>query len=110
MQLENIGMHVGGGPYDEITKEPIQKSVLPHFDALKLCYAHVSPKVAGDFGIDLLLQASGGRAKTHHPRTQLKGAGFVECMTRVFQQIEFLPLKTNTTTVSYSLRFTPSSD
>jgi hypothetical protein len=100
-------MHVGGGPYDEATKEPIKKSVAPHFDEMKPCYAMVRPKVAGDFGIDLLLDAKGGKAKTSHPRTQLKGDGFVECMTQVFQQIDFLPLKTNTTTVSYSLRFTP---
>ncbi len=100
-------MHVGGGPYDEATKEPIKKSVAPHFDAMKRCYALVSPKVAGDFGIDLLLEATGGKTKTSHPRTRLKGDGFVECMNQAFLQIEFLPLKTGTTTVSYSLRFTP---
>ncbi len=100
-------MHVGGGPYDEATKEPIKKSVAPHFDELKRCYALVSPKVAGEFGIDLLLEANGGRAKTSHPRTRLKGEGFVECMNEAFQSFDFLPLKTGRTTVSYSLRFTP---
>jgi hypothetical protein len=100
-------MHVGGGPYDEPTKEPIKRSVQPHFDELKRCYAHASPRAAGDFGVDLLLQASGGRAKVSHPRTTLRGEGFVDCMTQVFEAIDFLPLKTNTTTVSYSLRFTP---
>jgi hypothetical protein len=74
---------------------------------MKRCYALVSPKIVGDFGIDLLLEGAGGRAKTSHPRTRLQGDGFVECMTEAFQQIDFLPLKTSTTTVSYSLRFTP---
>jgi hypothetical protein len=107
VKVENIGMHVGGGPYDEPTKEPIKRSVAPHFDDFKRCYALVSPKSAGDFGIDLLLQSEGGRAKTSHPRSQLRGEGFVTCMTQAFEQIDFLPLKTGTTTVSYSLRFTP---
>jgi hypothetical protein len=31
-------MHVGGGPYDEITKEPIKKSVEPHFAELAECW------------------------------------------------------------------------
>ena len=105
--VTNIGMHVGGGPYDEATKEPITLSVVPHFDALKQCYAKVKPQVAGDIGVDLFLQAKGGRAKVSHPRTGLKGEGFEACVIGVFEQIEFQKLKTNTTTVSYSLRFVP---
>jgi hypothetical protein len=69
----------------------------------------VSPQVAGDFGIDLLLLANGGHPMVSHPRTRLTGAGFDDCMIHAFEAIEFLPLRTGTTTVSYSVRFTPRS-
>jgi hypothetical protein len=107
VRVENIGIHVGGGPFDEATKIPIKRSVEPHFNELARCYALVSPQVAGDFGIDLLLLANGGKPMVSHPRTRLTGAGFTECMIQAFEQIEFLPLRAGTTTVSYSLRFTP---
>ncbi|MFT3772783.1 MAG: AgmX/PglI C-terminal domain-containing protein [Minicystis sp.] len=111
VKVANIGMHIGGGPNDDVTKEPIRRSVQPHFDAFKKCFALVEdPKKAGDFGVDLRIDKAGGKAQVTHPRTALKGKEFKECVVKVFEEIDFLKPKGGTTTVSYSLRFTPVKD
>ena len=108
VNVANIGMHIGGGPNDAATKEPIAKSVEPHFDELRLCFAHVTnPKSSGDFGIDLKVPANGGKAQVTAPRTVLKGDGFTPCVVAVFEGIEFLKPRFGVTVVSYSVRFTP---
>ena len=108
--VKNIGMHIGGGPNDRATKQPIKESVEPYFDDLKRCWKHVSdPKKGGDFGVDLLIPREGGLAETSHPRSALKGEGFEACVIAVFQRVDFKKPKTGKTMVSYSIRFTPSS-
>lgn len=110
VKVVNIGMHVGGGKNDAPEKEPIKKSVEPHFDAFKRCFAKVSDQgKGGDFGVDLRIEKEGGKAKVSHPRTSLKGEGFEACVLAVFEQIDFRKPKGGTTVVSYSLRFTPRS-
>jgi hypothetical protein len=104
--VKNIGMHIGGGPNDSATKEPIAKSVEPHFDELRRCFANVDdPKRGGDFGVDLLIEPEGGKAKVTHPRTAIKGKGFEDCVVKVFEAVDFLRPRTGKTMVSYSLRF-----
>lgn len=107
--VKNIGMHIGGGPNDDVTKAPIKRSVEPHFDAFRRCFAKVDdPAKGGDFGVDVLIEANGGKAKITHPRTSLKGEGFSTCVVGVFEAIEFLkPKGSKKTMVSYSIRFTP---
>ncbi len=109
VKVKNIGMHIGGGPNDDVTKEPIKRSVEPHFDAFRRCFAKVDDLTkGGDFGVDVLIEGAGGKAKITHPRTALKGEGFDACMVTVFEGIEFLkPKGGKKTMVSYSLRFTP---
>ncbi len=109
VKVKNIGMHIGGGPNDDVTKEPIKRSVEPHFDALRRCFAKVDDQAkGGDFGADVLIEGAGGKAKITHPRTALKGAGFEACVVSVFEAIEFLkPKGGQKTMVSYSIRFTP---
>lgn len=109
VKVKNIGMHIGGGPNDDATKAPIHRSVEPHFDELRRCFAKVEDqKKGGDFGVDLLIDGKGGKAKVTHPRTALKGEGFVPCVVSVFEAIEFLhPKGSKKTMVSYSIRFTP---
>ncbi|MBI5533911.1 MAG: hypothetical protein HY898_14410 [Deltaproteobacteria bacterium] len=102
-------MHIGGGPNDAATKEPIKLSVEPHFDAFRKCYPLVEGKGAGDFGIDLKIGKDGGKAKLSEPRTAMKGAAFKDCVVKVFEGIEFRKPKGGATVVSYSLRFTPAS-
>ena len=107
VDVKNIGMHIGGGPNDAATKEPIAKSVEPHFDELRRCFATTAdPKRGGDFGVDLLIEPEGGKAKVSHPRTAIKGEGFEACVLKVFETVEFLKPRTGKTMVSYSLRFT----
>jgi hypothetical protein len=111
VKVANIGMHIGGGPNDDVTKDPIRRSVAPHFDDLRRCFALVDdPKKGGDFGIDLRVDKDGGKAKLSHPRTTLGGKPFRECVVHVFEGIDFLKPKGGTTNVSYSLRFTPAKD
>jgi hypothetical protein len=108
VKVENIGMHIGGGPNDAISKAPIGDSVVPHMDELRACWAQVGdPARGGDFGIDLLIPAAGGRADVSHPRTSLRPDAFRDCVVAVFTAIDFQKPRTGRTTVSYSLRFTP---
>lgn len=108
VKVANIGMHIGGGPNDAPTKLPIKQSVEPHFDALKRCFSLVEDqKKGGDFGIDLLIDKAGGKAKVSHPRTTMKGAGFKECMVAAFEAVDFKKPRGGNTMVSYSVRFTP---
>jgi pyruvate/2-oxoglutarate dehydrogenase complex dihydrolipoamide acyltransferase (E2) component len=106
--VANIGMHIGGGPNDDVTKDPIRKSVAPHFDELKRCFARAEdPAKGGDFGVDLRIERAGGTAQVSHPRTTIKGKDFRACVVHVFETIDFQKPRGGKTTVSYSLRFTP---
>jgi hypothetical protein len=106
--VENIGMHIGGGPNDAVTKAPIGGSVAPHFDDLRACWAQIDdPARGGDFGVDLLIPAEGGRATVSHPRSILGPQAFRDCVVGVFTGIDFAKPRTGRTTVSYALRFTP---
>jgi hypothetical protein len=108
VKIKNIGMHIGGGPNDQVSKQPIADSVKPHFDAMRVCWKLVeNPSRPGDFGVDLLIARQGGKARVSNPRTSIKGEGFQACVVGVFEKIEFLKPNTGTTMVSYSVRFTP---
>jgi len=101
-------MHIGGGPNDAINKAPIADSVAPHFDEVRACWSRVDDASrGGDFGVDLLIQPEGGRAKVSNPRTGIHPEAFRDCVVAVFQQIDFQKPKKGLTMVSYSLRFTP---
>ena len=100
-------MHVGGGPYDEITKEPMKRSVEPHFSELARCWKLAGRQEPTDVGVDLVIEAAGGRAKVSNPRTFAKGEGFVPCVVSFFESVDFLKPRNGKTVVSYSVRFTP---
>lgn len=107
VKLATIGMHVGGGPYDEVTKEPMKRSVEPHFGELARCWKLAGRQEPTDVGVDLVIEAAGGRAKVSNPRTFAKGEGFVPCVVSFFESVDFLKPKNGKTVVSYSVRFTP---
>ncbi len=109
VKIANIGMHIGGGPNDAPTKEPIHRSVIPHYDEFRRCYAlALDPTKGGTFGIDLLIDKAGGKPKSvTKPRSPIKGPGFSECMVHAYEQIDFQKPKGGNTKVSYSIRFTP---
>lgn len=112
VKVENIGMHVAGGPFDEPTKVPFRKAVEPHYPAMARCWAkHVPhPPKSMDIGVDLLIEPAGGRPKVSNPRSNLAGAEtkeLVPCLVEVFEGVEFPKLvDRGRTGVSYSLRFT----
>ncbi len=107
VKVVTIGMHVGGGPYDEVTKEPMKRSVEPHFADLARCWKHVPKPRQADVGVDLVIEAAGGHAKVSNPRATVEGEGFVPCVVAFFEGIDFLKPKNGRTTVSYSVRFLP---
>jgi hypothetical protein len=101
-------MHIGGGPNDAVHKAPIADSVAPHFDEIRTCWAKgEAPTRGGDFGVDLLIPAEGGRATVSHPRTSIHPDAFRDCVVAVFEAIDFQRPKKGLTMVSYALRFTP---
>ena len=104
IRVFNIGMHIGGGPNDDITKEPIYKSVAPHFAEVGQCFP-AGAAAPIDFGVDLTIEAKGGKAQVERPRTSLRDDTFISCVVGVFQGIDFLPPRLGKTVVSYSLRF-----
>jgi hypothetical protein len=106
--VKNIGMHIGGGPNDAPTKAPIKRSVEPHFDEFRACFAKVSdPKKGGDVSVDLHIDKDGGKAALTKYKSALSGEGFEECVKAVFVGIDFEKPKTGTTNVSYGLGFRP---
>jgi hypothetical protein len=106
--VKNIGMHIGGGPNDDATKAPIKRSVQPHFDAFRACFAKVvDPSKGGDVSVDLRIDKAGGKAELRKFKSALEGEGFEACVREVFAAIDFEKPKTGTTVVSYSLKFTP---
>jgi hypothetical protein len=112
VKLATIGMHVGGGPYDEPTKEPMKHSVEPRFPDLARCWKHVTRPALTDVGVDLVIEAAGGRARVSNPRTSVGARGdgregFVPCVVAFFESVDFQRPKNGKTVVSYSVRFTP---
>jgi hypothetical protein len=107
VKVVTIGMHVGGGPYDEPTKEPMKRSVEPRFADLALCWRHVAKAQPTDVGVDLVIEAAGGHAKVGNPRTSEAGEGFVPCVVAFFESVDFQKPNNGKTVVSYSVRFSP---
>jgi hypothetical protein len=108
VRVENIGLHIGGGPNDPKTKAPFLRQIATEFDAFRLCYAKAEGEGArGTFGIDLLVPKEGGHAETSNARTAMKGAAFRDCVVDAFRAVVFEPPKHGRTKLSYALRFEP---
>jgi len=107
VKVASIGMHVAGGPYDEATKVPFLRAVEPHYPELARCWKHVDKPKQGDVGVDLQIEAAGGKPKVSNPRSTVKGEGFIPCVVAFFEQIEFEKTGSGRRVVSYSVRFTP---
>jgi hypothetical protein len=107
VKVENIGLHVGGGPNDARTKAPFLAAVKQRFDDFRGCYAaHAAAGAAGTFGIDLLVAASGGHPRTSNVRTALPDA-LARCIAGAFESVDFEAPRRGATKLSYALRFTP---
>ena len=104
--IENVGMHIGGGPNDDAAKQPFRQAVETQFDAFRACYVKAEePEKGGTFGVDLFIRRDGGAPEVRQPRTGMKGAEFRQCVIRAFEQVSFAKPPRGPTVVSYSLRF-----
>jgi hypothetical protein len=107
LKVENIGLHVGGGPNDADTKAPFQHAVAERFPAFLDCYRkNEDPEKGGRFGIDLHIPRTGGHPRVEQPRTAMRGPDFRACVSAAFESVEFDKPKLGPTTISYSLHFT----
>lgn len=105
VSVHNIGLHIGGGPNDDASKEPFRKAIEPHFDDFLKCYRQVQePEKGGTFGVDLYIGRHGGKPEVRQPRTIIKGKAFRDCMIDAFGNIDFQRPK-KPTVISYSVRF-----
>ena len=107
LKVENIGLHVGGGPNDADTKAPFLRAVAERFPEFMDCYrTNEDPAKGGRFGIDLHIPRSGGHPRVEQPRTAMHGPEFRACLSSVFESVAFQKPTHGPTTISYSLRFT----
>lgn len=105
--IENVGLHIGGGPNDDATKAPFKAAIEKRFDDFRRCYVHAEdPRKGGTFGVDLRIGREGGRAQVQQPRTGMKGTELRACLVRAFESVEFARPARGPTMISYSLRFT----
>lgn len=107
VKVENVGLHIGGGPNDDAAKAPFLRAIEKQFDAFRSCYTKVDdPVKGGTFGVDLHIGRDGGHAQVKQPRTGMKGQGFRDCVVKVFEQVEFEKPKKGPTVISYSIKYT----
>jgi len=107
LKVENIGLHIGGGPNDAETKAPFLSAVAARFPSFMDCYRkNEDPAQGGRFGVDLHVARGGGHPRIEQPRTSLRGPEFRACLAGVFESVDFQKPKRGPTTLSYSLRFT----
>jgi biopolymer transport protein ExbD len=105
--VKNVGLHIGGGPNDDATKEPFRKAIAARFDDFRRCYPKVAkPGQGGTFGVDLKIGARGGKPEVRQPRTGMGGQAFRDCVLGVFSEVEFQRPPHGATVISYSIRFT----
>ncbi len=105
VDIQTIGMHIGGGPNDDVTKAPFLGSIEAHRAAFVRCFAALPGAPTGDFGVDARVPAKGGRAKIDRPRSTVPDTNFKACAQAAFAEIEFDPPKSGLATmVSVSVR------
>jgi len=61
LKVHLAGMHIGGGPNDEVSKRPFIQAIEAAYDSLRACYKKAEdPTQSGTFGVDLKIAARGG--------------------------------------------------
>lgn len=106
-KLVELGMHIGGGPNDEATKNRVRRSTTPLFEAFRDCWARRSDAARpGHVGFDLRIPAHGGAITVDHPRDSVGDPEVVLCIASVLRGARFEGLGRETV-VSWSLRLEP---
>lgn len=105
--LRTIGLHVGGGPNDDATRNKFIAPIERSFEAMLSCHTLAKNRDRNaSVGVDLLLSPQGGKAKLQDLRTALGGDEFQDCIRKAFGEISF-PKVVRPTIVSYSMLFEP---
>ncbi len=106
LKVQLAGMHIGGGPNDDVSKRPFVQAIEGSFESMRVCYKKAEePTRGGTFGVDLKIGHNGGKAELQQIRTALKGDGLRECLEKAFKEISFGPPPKGPTIVSVSVRF-----
>ena len=105
VELVHMGLHIGGGPNDDATRNPLLERIKGAFPAFKRCYPKAAQGPANaSVGVDLLIPTKGGNATVKSYRSVLKGSEFESCMKESFGAIEFKE-REKPTMISYSVLF-----
>jgi hypothetical protein len=109
LEVQSIGMHIGGGANDQKSKAPFVTAVERQFPAFLECFQLATePGRGGTFGVDLSIDKAGGAPRVEEPRTAIAGDAFRDCMLRAFSAVVFEP-PGKALVISYSLRFSLGS-
>jgi hypothetical protein len=109
LEVQSIGMHIGGGANDQKSKAPFVTAVERQFPAFLECFQLAAePGRGGTFGVDLQIDKAGGAPRVEEPRTAIVGDAFRDCMLRAFSAVVFEP-PGKALVISYSLRFSLGS-
>lgn len=110
VRLKTVGLHIGGGPNDDATRDPLIALFESQFPALTRCAEQIEPQLRspGSFGIDLYIGAQGGTAEARQVRTRLGPEAFRDCVKQVLTGVDF-PAPKRPLVISYSLAFAPIS-
>ncbi len=107
--VKHYGLHIGGGPNTDEARAQYLDPIGKRLEDLKQCHVLAQQrKLQASFGVDLLIDEKGGRAKIKDYRTQLKGKDFQLCVLGVLGDIKF-PAPGKPTVVSYSVLYKPVS-
>jgi len=105
--VTHMGLHIGGGPNNDASHARYSGPIERSFDEFRRCHLLAEDRTRkASFGVDLLIDTKGGRAKIKDYRTSLKGKDFHLCVLGVFGGVSF-PAPERPTVVSYSILFKP---
>lgn len=107
LTVKSFGLHLGGGAKDEETRSAYLRQLEYGFPEYLECYRELeTPGKEGTFGVDLRVEAQGGRARVEQTRTKLSGDEFKACMVRSLEALRFkAPPRGRAVMVSYSVKF-----
>ena len=109
LKLKVVGMHIGGGPNDAVTKRPFIEAIEGAFDTMRVCYRDAEdPMKGGSFGVDLRVEREGGHPTLQSVRTVMKGDKMRACLEQAVKAAQFTKPAKGATVLSVSVNFSMS--
>jgi hypothetical protein len=106
LEVETLGLHIGGGPNDDVARQAFVRAVESQFESFRRCYRLVdAPESGGVFGVDLYIGRDGGHPTVRDLRTGMRPEKFRRCVRDAFERVVFEKPARGPTVISYSLRF-----